>query len=133
MLWRVGEGYNLCFDTRALARTYALDLSVVKGRICQSVAEDFVRCLVGEASPASQLFELSRFTHERETVEIVLSVLYFHLVEVYASCIDADRCTGLHAVGCNAMTGDGFGQMVGGRFGTSSASQHFLAYMHQSI
>ena len=121
------------FHARAITGTDALYLSVVKWRIRQSVSQDFVCFFVGEASPACQLFKLSGFAHERESMEIVLSVLHLHLVEVYASGINADGCTRLHAVGSNAMTRDGFCQVIGGRFCTSSSGQHFTAYVHQSV
>ena len=108
MLRFVREGYNFSLDTRTVAWPDTLDLSVVKGRIRQTVAEDFVRCFVGIACPALQLFKLAWLADEREAVKIVFSVLHFHVLEVYASCIDADWRTGLHAVGSNAMSGDGF-------------------------
>ena len=42
-------------------------------------------------------------------------------------------CSGLHPVGGDAVASDGFGQVVGGRFGTSSTGQHLAAYVHQSV
>ena len=66
-------------------------------------------------------------------MEIILAFLYFHVLEMHAPCIDADGCSGLHSVGSDAMASDGFGQMIGGRFGASSTSQHLAAYVHQSV
>ena len=78
MLWLVGESHNLCFDTWAIARSYALDLSIEKGRVGQSATQYFVHFFVGIASPALQLFQLSRLAHEREAMEVIFSVLGIH-------------------------------------------------------
>ena len=78
MLGLVWEGNNLGFDAWAITWTDTLDLSVEQRRICQSATQYFVHFFVGVASPALQLFQLSWIAHEREAMEVVLSVLGIH-------------------------------------------------------
>ena len=53
MLFFVGEGYNFSFYAWAITRADTLDLSVEKGRIGETFAQNMVYLFVGEASPAS--------------------------------------------------------------------------------
>ena len=55
VLRAVGEGNELGFYRRTVARSDALDLSVVERRVGQSAPEHLVHLFVGVASPARQL------------------------------------------------------------------------------
>ena len=66
------------------------------------------------ACPALELFQMTcTCIHERELVEVTFSVLRFHLVEVYAACVDTYRSSGLHSSVSNPMASDRFGQLIG--------------------
>ena len=66
-------------------------------------------------------------------MEIVFSRLWFHVLKVNASPIDANRCACLHPTNGNSMACNGFCQMIGGWFCCSSARHHFSSDMHQAV
>ena len=134
MLLFVGEGHNFCLYTGTVTGTYALNLSVEKGRVRQTLAQDAVCFFIGEAGPAWQLLQMAHAViHKGELVEIVFSVLNIHILIVHAASVDAYRRSGFHSSVCDAMSGNGFGQLVGCRFGHSSARKHGASHVHQSV
>ena len=133
MLLLVGEGHDFCFYAGAVARTDTLDLSVVKGRFGQSLAQYTVHFGIGVASPAAELLQLARFAHIGETVEIVLSILNLHFIEVYAAFVDAYGSSRLHAPHGDSVSSDGFGQMVRCRLSHASARQLHTSHMKETI
>ena len=66
-------------------------------------------------------------------MEVAFSVLCIHQIEVDAACVDSYRCAGLHPSVGNAMSGDGFCQLVRCGFCHSSAGQLVAAYVHESV
>jgi hypothetical protein len=55
--FRKGDQFGL--DARAVARPYALDLSVVKGRIRQAASQYFMDFRIGETGPARKLEKIN--------------------------------------------------------------------------
>ena len=68
-----------------------------------------------------------------ELVEVTLSVLCLHLVEVHAAGIDAYRSSGFHSAVADTVSGDGFGQLIRCRFCHSSSRKLVAANVHQTV
>ena len=72
-------------------------------------------------------------TIERELMIIRLSRLWFHLIKVDRTAINAHRCTCLHAISTNTMTRNALCKVVNSRFCTSSTLHLSLTDVHQSV
>ena len=113
MLFFVGEGYDFGFYAGAITGAYTLNLSVEKGRVRQSFTKDTMRFLVGKTSPAWELLQMAyAVVHKGELVEVVFPVLNVHIFVVYAPSVDAYGSSRFHSSVCDAMSGDGFGQLI---------------------
>ena len=89
--------------------------------------------LVGIGNPAGQLPHGTFLSHERELVEVILSVLPLHLVEMNASPIYSHRCSCLHPSCLNAQSGDALCEEEACRLRTSASWPLCLAYVHEAI
>ena len=89
--------HQFCFDGWAISWTDGLDLSIIKRRVFESLAQDAVNFCIRVARPAVELWKWSMLRNEREAVKIVFTRLQFHFIEVYRTRVDADRSTSLHS------------------------------------
>ena len=133
MLLLVGEGNQLCFYRGAVARPYALYLSVVERRVGQSASQRVVHLLVCIACPARQLLQHPVFSHEAELVEVVFALLYLHVLKVHRPHVYAHRRAGLHPCASYSVACYAFGQVFHGRLGYASAWQLLASYVQQSV
>ena len=66
-------------------------------------------------------------------METVVSSLFFHVLEVYASLVNAHGSTGLHPPGAYAPSRNAFSETVNGWFSAPTAFHLFPAYVHQAV
>ena len=71
--------------------------------------------------------------HIRELVEVAVSRLLLHVLEMDAAFVDANRRACLHSGRSDAPSGDAFSKVVYGRFSASSTFHHLSAHVHQTI
>ena len=134
VLFLVGEGYDFGFYTGAIAGPYTLNLPVEKGRIRQPFTKDAVCFLIGEAGPARQLLQVAyAVVHKGEFMEVVFSFLNLHIFVMHAPSVDAYGGSRFHSSVCDAVPGDGFGQLVRCGFCHAPARKHGAPYVHQSV
>ena len=127
------EGDKLCLDGGTIAGSDRLNLPVVKWRVSQSAAQGLMYLIVGIADPAGALLQCAVTAHEAELVEVVFTQLDFHVFEMNRALVDADRCSCLHPVVSDAMTGNAFCEVLHGRFCNASALNHLTADVHQAV
>ena len=72
-------------------------------------------------------------TIERELMIVGLSRLWFHLIKVYRTAVNAHRGTRLHAIRTNPMARNALCKVVNSRLCTSSTLHLSLTDMHQSV
>ena len=72
-------------------------------------------------------------TIERELMIVGLSRLWFHLIKVYRTAVNAHRSTRLHAISTNTMARNALRKVVNSRLCASSTFYLSFPDMHQSI
>ena len=133
MLFLVGEGDEFCFYRRAVAWTYALDLSVVEWGVGKSSSQCVVDILVGVARPAGQLLQHAVLSHKAELVKIGLSVLNLHKREIHRPPVYSHGSACLHPVASYAVACYALGEMFHSRLCYSSTCHHFSSYVEKSV
>ena len=133
VLLPVRKRRELCLYRRTVARSRALDLSVVEWGVGNGSHQRGMHLGVGVACPAGQLLQRPSLAHETEPVEIVLAVLPFHVFKMDRAAVYAHRRARLHALGRYAVTCDALREVVHGRLGTPSALHLATPHMHQSV
>ena len=129
----VREGNKFRLYGRAVAWPCTLNLSIEKGRVCQSATQHLVYLLVCVAGPAGKLRKLPVRAEERELMVVCLSRLRFHLVKVNRPAVYAHRSACLHAFGADSVARDAFRKVMDSRLGASSAFYFPSADVHQSV
>ena len=130
----VGKSHDFRFNARTIARTYALNLSVVERRIGQAFAQHFVHFRAGIYNPARALLERTR--HRRQIgklMEIVLPILAGSKFKLDGTAVNTHRRAGFHTVGSKAELFQLFSNTVGSRFGNTSSGKLYASDMHQSV
>ena len=133
MLVFVRKGHELGLDGRTVARTDALDLTVVEWGVGQSAAERLVNITVGVACPARKLAQDALRRHEAELMEIRFTLLYLHVLEVNRASVDAYRRARLHPGGGYSVACYALGEMRYGRLGDASARHHAPSDVHEAV
>src|SRR5690554_4830096 len=88
----------------------------------------------GESDPAASFFQRSLYMGEvGELMEIGISLLLFKQREINAPCIDAYRCSCLHAVGPEPKVAQLLGHAEGCRFSDTTAAYLHRANMYQPV
>ena len=133
MLVSFGEGNELRFYRRTIARTYRLNLSVIEWGVCQAAAKHLVNFFVGVYRPARQLFQSTAFVHIAELIGSVLAWLYLQILEMYRTLIDTYGRSCLHTSRYDPMLSNAFREMWYCRFCNTTPSNHLPSDMHQAI
>ena len=109
MIVAIGEGDQFGLNAWAIAWPYAVYLSIVKGRISQSIAQNGVYISIGIASPARELRQRAFRTDIGETVIVGFARLLLHIFKIYRAGVNAHRRSGFHSVVPDAKRSDGIG------------------------
>ncbi len=134
MLGLVGKGHYFGFYTRAIARTDALNLPVVKGRIRKPLTQLVVRALVCIYNMAVPLLKLAHHIRQvRELVIVILKLLHGSSAPVNAPTVDSHRCSGFHPVGTESQRLQLPGKTYACRLGNSASGHLNPAYVHKSV
>ena len=78
---------------------------------------------IGVADPAGQLPQWAMCVEETELVEVIFTVLYFHLIKMDAATVEAHGCASLHPRSSDAVMRDAFGEPCHGRLRDSSSGE----------
>ena len=88
---------------------------------------------IGITGPTGELGQSSGGSHIRELVEVVFSLLYLQVFEMYRPLVYTHGCTCLHTRRSDTVSRDTFSKMLYGWFGNPSACHHLPSDMHQSV
>lgn len=130
----VGKGDNLSLDTRTIARSDALNLSIEQRRVRQALAQDFVCTRIGIDGKTRTLAQLPMdIRHKRKFMEILIAVLRRGQFEMYAAAVYAYRSSRLHASADKSDIAQLLGYAATGRLAGTTARDHCTTYMHQTV
>ncbi len=134
VLGLVGKGDDFRFYGRAVARAYALYLSVVQGRVGQPPAKHFVGGfggIDGVAGAAPQ--RMLGGGPVGKAVEVFFVGLLCGEGPVYAASVDAHGGASFHACGFESEGCELLGDAVACRLGYASAGQLYAPYVHEAV